>query len=101
MKCNAPDAHDANACHGHDDATHLSLPLPESTRARPEGEEWEIAKIVGRRRTRWGYIYNVEWSRSWLHSSRLENAQEMVQDFNANHPAREIKNVKAPRGNRW
>lgn len=99
-KGNTPEVHNPNARRSHADATHLSLPRPKSKRAHIEGEEWEIEKIASRRRTRWGYIYNVEWARLWIHSSRFEDVQELVQDFNAKYLVREIMNVKPPRGNR-
>jgi len=46
-----------------------------------DGEEWEIVKIFGKRRTRSGYEYNVRWKNTWLPRSELENAQELLQDF--------------------
>ncbi len=47
-----------------------------------DGEkEWEIMKIVGKRRTRSGYEYNVRWKNTWLPKSELGNAQELLQDF--------------------
>jgi hypothetical protein len=44
-------------------------------------EEWEIVKIVGKRRTRSGYECNVRWKNTWLPRSELGNAQELLQDF--------------------
>jgi len=44
--------------------------------ALDEEEEWEIVKIVGKRRTR---SYNVRWKNTWLlPRSKLGNAQELL-----------------------
>lgn len=39
-----------------------------------EEAEWEIAKIVDKRRVRQGYEYEVHWKRIWLPKSELGNA---------------------------
>lgn len=46
-----------------------------------DGEQWEIVKIVGKRRTKSGYKYNVRWKNTWLPRSKLENAQKLLQDL--------------------
>ena len=46
-------------------------------------EEWEITKIIGKRRTRKGYEYKVRWRNTWLHRSELGNARRLLQDFEA------------------
>lgn len=45
-------------------------------------EEWEIEKIVGKRRTRRGNEYKVRWQDTWLLESDLGSAQELLQQFN-------------------
>ncbi len=49
--------------------------------ALDEKKEWEIVKIVGKKRTSSGYEYNVRWRNTWLPRSELGNAQELLQDF--------------------
>ena len=44
-------------------------------------EEWEIEKIVGKRRTRRGYEYKVRWQDTWLVESEVANAVELMQRF--------------------
>ena len=39
-----------------------------------ESQQWEIRKIISKRRTRWGCEYNVVWANSWLPRSELGNA---------------------------
>ncbi len=48
-----------------------------------EREEWEIEKIIDRRRTGSGYEYIVRWTDTWLPESELGNAQELVRVFEA------------------
>ena len=47
----------------------------------PHRKEWEIERIVGKRRTRRGYEYKVRWQDTWLLRSELGNAQGLVQQF--------------------
>jgi len=54
--------------------------------ALDEEKEWEIMKIVGKRRTRSGYEYNVHWKNTWLPRSELGNAQELLQDLELRGP---------------
>ena len=44
-------------------------------------EEWEIEKIVGKRRTRRGCEYKVRWQDTWLPESELGYAQGLLQQF--------------------
>ena len=46
-------------------------------------EEWEIVKIVGKRRTGRGDEYKVYWKERWLLESDLGNAQELLLQFEA------------------
>ena len=46
-----------------------------------EEDEWEIVKIVGKRRTRSGYKYNVRWKNTWLPRRELENALKLLHGF--------------------
>jgi hypothetical protein len=64
--------------------TAATPPSPEREGQRDltqDEEDWEIVKIVGKRRTRSGYEYNVRWKNTWLSRSELGNAQELLQDF--------------------
>ncbi len=40
-------------------------------------EEWEIRRIVGKRRGGKGYDYKVCWKDTWLRDCELGNAQEL------------------------
>ena len=44
-------------------------------------EEWEIEKIVGKRRTQRGYEYKVRWQDTWLPENELEHALGLMQQF--------------------
>jgi hypothetical protein len=46
-------------------------------------EEWEIVRIVGKRRRGKGYEYKVCWKRTWLRECELGNAQELLREFEA------------------
>jgi len=46
-------------------------------------EEWEIVRIVGKRRRGKDYEYKVCWKRTWLRECELGNAQELLQKFEA------------------
>ena len=50
-------------------------------------EEWEIVKIVDKRRTRRGDKYKVCWKETWLFENELGNAQELLRKFEAKHQA--------------
>lgn len=43
-----------------------------------EQDEWEIRKIVGKRRVGKGYEYKVRWKDTWLPRSELGNAQRLL-----------------------
>ncbi len=46
-----------------------------------EEQEWEIIRILGKRRTREGQEYKVRWEDTWLRRSELGNAQELLRKF--------------------
>jgi len=50
-------------------------------------EEWEIVRIVGKRRRGKGYEYKVCWKRTWLRECELGNAQELLREFEAKRQA--------------
>ena len=52
-----------------------------------EEQEWEIIRILGKRRTREGQEYKVCWKNTWLLESELGNAQGLLQQFKAKHQA--------------
>jgi len=60
----------------------LSQPSLAPTPA-PEEEEWEIQKIVDKRRLGKGYEYKVRWKDTWLRKSELRNAQRLLGRFEA------------------
>ena len=55
----------------------------EKRNAAFEEHEWEITKIVGRRRTRKGNEYKVRWRNTWLPRIELGNAQRLLQEYEA------------------
>ena len=48
-----------------------------------EEEEWEISKIIGKRRAGRSCEYKVRWRSTWLPRSELGNAQQLLQEFEA------------------
>ena len=48
-----------------------------------EGEEWEIVRILSKRRIGKSYEYKVRWRSTWLPKSALGNAQALLRDFEA------------------
>lgn len=46
-----------------------------------EGEEWEIVRILGKRRIGKSYEYRVQWRSTWLPKTALGNAQALLRDF--------------------
>ena len=48
-----------------------------------EEEEWEIRKIVGKRRAGKDNEYRVRWKDTWLSKSELGNAQRLLKEFEA------------------
>ena len=65
-------------------------PFPEESEARIpalEQEEWEVSRIVGRRRVGKVVEYKVRWKNTWLSRSNLGNARELLQEFEAQRRA--------------
>ena len=48
-------------------------------------EEWEIVRIVGKRRRGKDYEYKVCWKKTWLLERELGNAQELLREFETKH----------------
>ena len=69
----------------------VTPPLPEQPQNQGasalDEEDWEIVRIVGKRRRGKGDEYKVCWKRTWLLECELGNAQELVQEFEANRQA--------------
>ncbi len=75
--------------------TVISPPFPQQPQgqddpASDEGghDEWEISRIVGRRRTGKGIEYELEWRRTWKPEGELGNAQRLIQEFEMRRRAR-------------
>ncbi|KAF6238790.1 hypothetical protein HO173_003297 [Letharia columbiana] len=71
----------------------ITVPPPLAERHQDQGgsaldeEEWEIVRIVGKRRRGKGYEYKVCWKETWLLERELGNAQELLREFEAKHQA--------------
>ena len=71
----------------------ITVPPPLTKRPQDQGgsaldeEEWEIVRIVGKRRRGKGYEYQVCWKKTWLLERELGNAQELLWEFEAKHQA--------------
>ena len=50
-------------------------------------KEWEIARIVDKRRRGKGYEYKVCWKETWLLEHELGNAQKLLREFKTKHQA--------------
>ena len=76
--------------------------LPEQPQGKgvsaSDEEEWEIVKIVGKRRTRRGHEYKVRWKNTWLHWTELGNAQELLRNYEAQGRARRGRKGGRPVG---
>ena len=66
---------------GQDQCTSTSKGRQGQRASMSHGKEWEVEKIVGKRRTRRGYEYKVRWRDTWLLGSELEHAEQLVQQF--------------------
>lgn len=68
-------------------------PLPEQSQDQgasvSDEEEWEIIRIFDKRWTENGYEYQVCWEKTWLLESELGNGQQLLQQFEAKHQARQ------------
>ena len=71
----------------------ITVPPPLAERPQDPGglaldeEEWEIVRIVGKRRRGKGYEYKVCWKETWLLERELRNAQELLREFEAKYQA--------------
>ena len=71
----------------------ITVPPPLAERPQDQGglvldeEEWEITRIVGKRRRGKGYEYKVCWKETWLLERELGNAQELLREFEAKYQA--------------
>ena len=63
----------------------LFQPSPAAT-SMLEGD-WEIRKIVSKRRVGRRYQYQVWWKDTWLPKSELGNAQQLLKEFEARYRA--------------
>ena len=69
----------------------ITVPPPLAERPQDQGgsaldeEEWEIVRIVGKRRRGKGYEYKVCWKETWLLECELGNAQGLLRKFEAKH----------------
>ena len=61
-----------------------------------EEGEWEIRRIVSKRRIGGVYEYKVRWKDTWLSESEMENAQDLLRDFKAQSRARGGQNYGKP-----
>lgn len=64
--------------------TTITSPLPERSQVQGSlvsDEEWEIKRIVDKRQSGKGYEYKVCWEETWLPECELENAQELLREF--------------------
>ncbi len=66
-------------------------------------DEWEITRITGRRCTRNGIEYELEWRRTWKPEIELGNAQRLIQEFEARRRGRRGGKVwrRAQAGPNW
>ena len=80
-----------------------STPLSQQSEARTSAleEEWEIRKIIGKRRVGKGYKYRVRWRDTWLPRNELGNARRLLQEFKARSRAqRDDKGARPSRAGR-
>ena len=61
----------------------------QSKPAHMESQQWEIRKVISKRRTRRGWEYKVGWANSWLPRSELENASRLVREFESKDSAQQ------------
>ncbi|KAL2049613.1 hypothetical protein ABVK25_010073 [Lepraria finkii] len=69
----------------------VTPPLPEQPQDQRDSaldeEEWEIVRIVSKRRRGKGNEYKVYWKRTWLLEYKLGKAQELVREFEVKRQA--------------
>lgn len=60
-------------------ATTPSLPQQSESGASPlEEEEWEVQRIVDKRRIGKGFQYRVRWKDTWMAKSELANERQLL-----------------------
>ena len=95
------DEHGAPAVPSPPSASTPPLPQQSETPTSALEEEWEIRKIIGKRRAGRGYEYRVRWRDTWLPRSELGNARRLLQEFEARSRAqRDDKGGRPNRANR-
>ena len=58
-------------------------------------KEWDITRIIGKKWKERSYQYLMRWKNTWLSKSKLENAQQLLREFEAKSQAqRERKRSK-------
>ena len=55
----------------------------QGSRAEVEEQEWEVIKILDKRKTRSGTEYRVRWKSTWLPGSELGSAQRLLREYEA------------------
>ena len=72
-------------------ASIVTPPLPKQPQDQGgsalDEEEWEIVRIVDKRRRGKGNEYKMCWKRTWLLECELGNAQKLVREFRAKSQA--------------
>jgi len=83
--------------------THITMLPSEQAQSQSgsEEQEWEIIRILGKRRTRKGQEYKVRWEDTWLRRSELGNTQELLRKFEGKGRAqRECKRGRSARADK-
>ena len=70
-------------------ATAPSPPQQNKARTPPLEEEWEVRRIIAKRRVEKGFEYKVRWKDTWMTRSELANAKRLLQEFEAGGQAQE------------
>lgn len=77
----------------------ITPPLPQQSEARTsilEQDEWEILRIVGKRRLGKAMKYRVRWKDTWLPRSEFGNAQRLLREFEVHGRARCVRKWSRP-----
>ena len=70
----------------------------------PDEKEWKIVKIIDKKWTENGYEYQMCWKKTWLLENELENAQQLLQQFETKYHAQRKNKQRRPvciNKNRW
>jgi len=75
-----------------------SAPAQRSEAPTPalEEEEWEIRRIVGKRRAGKDDDYKVRWKDTWMAKCELAIAKRLLQEFEAQHRAQRGDGPRKP-----